>query len=379
MPGSIGFDRFPVGYMISRFNHRLIRGGKRQPSPGALGLIIFGILLMLLAAGCDALPATPQSGDEDGRPEGEFILPDPPRLPAEAGSVRIGTLFYPDTLGRFLVPITMEIPWTEGIARITLQKLVPSSGLSGRLNELGLAAVLPAGVEILGIAINEGLARIDLSDAFLEYPPEQERLVLGSILCTLRQFSTIEQVEIVVDGESVDRFPGGTPGKLPLGPECWINLEIESDVDDYREYSAVKLFFCYPAPCGLIFYVPVTRVLLPVDDLPTAVVEELLEGPRRGSGLFSEIPPETVLLSIKQEDGLITLNLSGHLLDCQGGKTGAENIVNQILLTLSALENVRQVQILVEGDAVSFGHWFDLTNPLEPPQVFNFVTFPGGV
>lgn len=336
--------------------------------------IFLMMIFLLCAGGCDAWPGESGATAEEELPREGLVLPEPPHLPPEAGEVRIGTLYYADAGFRFLVPVTREIPYTEAIARATLQRLVATPELSSLLSEVGLAAVIPEDTAIHGIAVDEdGLARVDFSPELLNYPPEQERLVLGSILCTLRQFPSIQQVAILIEGAAPERFSSGAPGTTPLGPECWINLEIEEGVTDYRQYSAVRLFFCYPAPNGWIFYVPVTRILPPVDDPFAAVIAELLRGPRRGSGLFSQIPPDTALLNYTLEEGLATVDFSRHLLDYEGGKTGAANLLNQILLTLSELEEVKEVQVLVEGEKVVRSGELDLQGPLTPPPVYNFM------
>lgn len=333
-------------------------------------LLIFILSAALFSTGCDVLSNLSEP-EQEQIPYSQFTLPDPPQSTPEAGEVRLGFLYYADAGHRFLVPVRRAIPWVEGIAKITLLQLVPSPDSAAVLHDLGLSAILPAETDISGLAINDGLARVDFSADFLSYPPGHERLVLGSILCTLRQFSTIETVEILVAGEKVDRFPGGAPGKLPLGPECYINLELDEAVEDYRNFSAVKLYYCYPASNGRILYVPVTRILPSAEEVQSATVQELLKGPRSGSGLFSDIPHGTVLRSITVEEGLVSLDFSDQLLAYQGGLTGAENMVNQILLSLSELEGVEQVQILVEGAKVTL-EGLDLTNPLTPPEVYNY-------
>lgn len=328
------------------------------------------LLALLCAAGCDVLVGGQGPGPEE-IPHSGFVLPDPEQLSPEAGDVRLGYLYYADSRHRFLVPVRRAIPWVEGIAAATLLQLTPSPGPADALQQLGLSATLPVQTEIYGIAINDTLARVNFNTHFLNYPPDHERLVLGSILCTLRQFSTIETVEILVEGEKVERFPGGAPGRLPLGPECYINLELDEGMENYRNFTAVRLFFCYPSPNGRIFYVPVTRILPSGVDAHTSAVEELLKGPRKGSGLFSDIPPGTGLLHLSIEEGLAIIDLSKPFLSYQGGRTGAENMVSQILLTLSALEGVEQVQILVEGVKVTL-EGLDLSNPLTPPEVYNY-------
>lgn len=303
----------------------------------------------------------------------DFKLPAaPPPLP-EPGEIRTGLLYYPDRQWRFLVPLQREIPEAETIVRNTLEKLFNTPRLQEELEPLGLVPLLPGETAILGIHIDEaGLARVDFSGSFLDYNPSGERLVLGGLLCTLCQFPEIERLEIIVDGVSPEKFPGGTPGRMPLGSECLINLEVDDALKDYRNFTAVTIYFCFLAPQERILYVPVTRALLPADDAAAAAFEELLAGPRRGSGLFSDIPPGTALRSLQLEDGLMVIDLNKELLAYEGGRTGAENMVNQILLTLAQLEGVSEVQILVEGEKMRLPDGIDLTVPLKPPAVYNF-------
>ncbi len=308
-------------------------------------------------------------------PPAEFVLPAPPALPvATKPGIRLGMLFYPDAQKRFLVPVCYPVPDQEGIARATLEHLFPSSGMADLLQGNGLAFIFPPAVGIRGISIAEtGLARVDFSASFLDYPPEEERLVLGSLLCTLRQFPTIREVEVMVEGAPLERYPGGTSGLVPLGPQCWINLEIGRAVEDYRHTSAVKLFFCYGVPSGNIFYVPVTRILTPETDSLRATVRELLNGPSDGSGLFSEIPAGTRLLGIMVEDGRVVANFSREILCYQGERTGAENVACQLLLTLGALEGVDEIEILVEGKPAVFKRGPDLEHPLPPLYPYNLL------
>lgn len=336
--------------------------------------LLLAALFAVFLSGCDKLSPGSSSGDGNQIPGGSFTLPAPPPEHPEAGDARLGMLYYPDLQWRFLVPVHREIPYTEAIARTTLEHLVAGPQLNSGLNPYGLSAPLPQGTTVLGIAINEGVARVDLSESVLSYSPEEERLVLGSILCTLMHFSTIERVEVLVDGDWLETFPGGTPGRLPFGPECWINLEVEGNLQDYRNYTAVKLYFCYISPNGRTYYVPVNRILEPRDDETKAALQELLAGPRKGSGLFSDIPPGTELLDWSIEESLLTVNLSEQLLSYQGGRTGAENLVNQLLLTLSGLPDVEEVQILVEGQNVPLRDYPDLVSPISPPESYNYIT-----
>jgi len=345
------------------FCTQLFRKDKRS------ALIFFLLVITFFSSGCYGINYLSDMGAEQVSAS-RFVLPDPLQDPPQAGDARLGYLYYMDDRNRFLVPVRREIPWVENIAASTLQLLILSEDSAEPLRELGLSPTLPSQTKIIGMAINDGLARVNFSAEFLSYPPDHERLVLCSVLCTLQQFTTIETVEILVDGEKVSQFPGGAPGRMFLGPESYINLELEPEAD-YRNFTAITLFFCYLAPNGRILYVPVTRALSPVENIYQAVIQELLEGPRQGSGLFSDLPPGTELRSFDLLEGQAVLDFSEQLLHYQGGRTGAENMINQILLTLSALEEIDQVQILAEGQKVSLDG-FDLTAPLVLPEVYNY-------
>ncbi len=340
-------------------------GKIRRVSVWVLGWVI----LLCVLCGCDQLSwLNPPSSN---RPFVKLELPEPPADGSESDQTRWGLLYFADSQKRILIPVYRPIPHSETIIRDTLNRLIPSPEAARELSPKGLQFVLPEQSAILGISLNEGLAKVDFSAPILNYSPEDERLVLGSILCTLRQFPEIERLQILVEGAEVERFPGGASGLTPLGPECWINLEVEEGLEDYRNFSAVKIYFCYSSPAGDIFYVPVTRILAPDEQPESAAFRELLAGPRPGSGLFSEIPPGTELWQLTVQGTMLTLNFSKQLLTYRGGRTGAKNIVHQLLLTAAAIPQVEQVQILIDGQPANIPGELDFSAPLSLPGPVN--------
>ena len=344
----------------------------RMPKGWIFLWLVLCLSLLALLGGCERLPWSKLSS---GRECLQFELPEVPATSlvtgSESESVRQGLLYFTDCEKRFLVPVYRPIPFSETIIRDTLEQLLPSPGAAGELASRGLQFVLPEGLAILGIAVNEGLARVDFSAPILSYTPEEERLVLGSLLCTLRQFPEIERLQILVEGMEIEQFPGGTSGQVPLGPECWINLEIEEGLTDYRNYCAVTVYFCYYSPGGEILYVPVTRILSPDEEPETAAFRELLAGPAPGSGLFSEIPPGTTLEQLGRQEALLNLELSEQLTGYRGGVTGAKNITYQLLLTAGALPGVEQVQVLINGQPVTVPGELDFQVPQAVPGLVN--------
>ena len=194
--------------------------------------------------------------------------------------------------------------------------------------------VLPPATEVLGLTIRDGLARVDLSGSFLEYDTGMEREVINSVVFTLLQFPTVEEVEIMVEGTVPGVFPGGTPGGSFLAEQRGINLEVADELDDYRNTQQVIPYFCHVMGDNHVFYIPVTRIVPGEKNIARAAVEELLQGPRYKSGLFSEIPPGTTLREVTMEEDLILVDFSREILNYRGGISGEKNTLSGKLYLL---------------------------------------------
>ncbi len=81
------------------------------------------------------------------------------------------------------------------------------------------------------------------------------------------------------------------------------------------------------------------------------VIAELLKGPET-EALSRVIPAETRLLGISQENGVAYVDFSEELLQAEVGSEAEAVLVDSIVKTLTQLEEVESVQILVEGEVI---------------------------
>ncbi len=285
-------------------------------------------------------------------------------------------LFYPDFNNSYLVPVTRRLPPAEGIARAVLTELVERDELLAILSGTGLSPLLPAATAIRGINIEEGLATVNFSASFMQYDEEEENLVLKGVFSTLKQFNTIDRVNIQVEGVNLEQLPGFGAGQFPLGPACRVNLEVSNLLEDYSDYQMIRIYYCHHAPSGRVFYVPVSRVVNPVGEEATGAeiaetaLNELFKGPRRGSGLYSDLPAGIELLSLAIEDETAVVNLSAEFSNYRGGLQGLENMVNQVVLTVTDNSPARVVKIMVNGAEATL-QGFNLSAGLSRPKPLN--------
>lgn len=90
-------------------------------------------------------------------------------------------MYYWEGTRGLLILVTVLKPWTEGVARRALEILIEGPVPSTEV-EYGFSSPRPPTTEVIGIAIKDGLARVDLGSDFLDYEPEKERAVLGSVI-----------------------------------------------------------------------------------------------------------------------------------------------------------------------------------------------------
>jgi spore germination protein GerM len=91
-------------------------------------------------------------------------------------------------------------------------------------------------------------------------------------------------------------------------------------------------------------------VLRSVDPTPTAVMQELLNGPNaqeEETGTTSALPQDLVLHSARSVAGVLSVDVSSQLLDEPAPQLMLA--IAQIVFTASELEGVREVRIRVDG------------------------------
>ncbi len=335
-------------------------------------LLILVLFITLIGASCAKIDELREKEDNgEYSPEGEDENDDEVLPEVE---MRLTTFYFPDEEGSFVVPIAIEIPSVEGIARSTLEYMVAGPRSQELLKGTGLKPPFPENTEVLGITIREGMARVDFSKEFFNYPEEEERLIITSLLYTLTEFTTVDRVELQVEGEKVTSMPHGTSIGEILTRDRGINLEVTDGLNDFRKVNKLVVYFNTRLGEGQKHYfVPVTRIVAETDNLALASMKELLAGPRPGHPLYSSIHADTQVLDLAVREELGVVDLSSEILDYRGGGEAAEQLLTQIVLTLTELPEVRQVQVFVDGEPTVLDGGVDISDPHQRPGRINLV------
>jgi spore germination protein GerM len=137
----------------------------------------------------------------DGGPVGD--AGQPPRL-IEVKVFFLNNRLDPEISCQKVFPVVRRVPETQAVAMAALTELL--SGPTGSERAEGYATTINAGVTVQQLVIENGVARVDFDKRLEEYVGGSCRVtaIRAQITATLKQFPTVREVVISIDGRSGD-------------------------------------------------------------------------------------------------------------------------------------------------------------------------------
>ncbi|WP_340673255.1 GerMN domain-containing protein [Brevibacillus agri] len=344
--------------------------GKMTAVLGVSAVLLSGCGLFGPESETSSIDAPPQSQVSADQPNGT-VSPDVAFQGSEQAVQQTSdkTVYLLDANG-YVVPVSLTLPKSEGPAKQVLSYMVKGGPVESMLQG-GFSAVLPAGTEVKGLVIKDGVATVDFSKEFKTYEEKDEKKILDAVTRALTEFSNVKTVQIWVNGTPLTEMPAASTPITQLDRNHGVNLEL-ADGATPGNTSAVTVYFQGQLDDKRTYYVPVTRLVPETADIAKATVEELIKGPKQGSQLFSSLLRTTRVLDVKQEKDLITVNLSSDILKYDDGKEASPEALQSLVLSLTDSTGAKQVQLLVEGKPLASG---EFTKPVSRPLQLNPIAF----
>jgi len=170
----------------------------------ALAVVICAVLL----GGCPRLPAK-------GPAPSPRVAPPSPHKTGESSGVT-ASLYFGDADGAKLRKVQTQLPSADTAPLDVVKRL-----LDGPPKGSGLVALIPAGTQVNGVDVEDGVATVDLNAAFRDNFPQGSNtgyLCIYSIVHTLCDLPGIRSVRIAVGGRPVDAL-GQVDLRDPLTPD----------------------------------------------------------------------------------------------------------------------------------------------------------------
>jgi len=171
-----------------------------------MGVVIFSLIFI---EGCGTLETLVNKGGTNTS-IGDLISGTttlPAATPATIGATSAGSttivLYFADSTGKYLVKEQRTLPKTVSLARETVTQWLKGPAVTGTT----VQASVPTTTVLLGIAIKENVAIVDLSKDFLQPNSKvSSEVALYGLVNTLTQFTTVKQVEIHIEGKPLLKY-----------------------------------------------------------------------------------------------------------------------------------------------------------------------------
>jgi len=337
-------NRGVIGLINRDHFHCCRRDGWMTTTYLAAGLLL---CLMFLFSGCSRNKPEPLPAPEEPKEE---------RSPFLVDSQEYVRIYFATTDQKYLLPVTLSVKSSDEVGKIAVQKL-----LAGPENDFS-SPTIPEGTKLKDLYLSGSTAYLDLTVELNQVRPENAQMAVDALILTVTEFAVADDVQILIDGK-IQADLAGVAINSPL-PRPKINFA------GGEGQSLIQVYF---GDQNAMYLVPLTYAT-DNPDLPLAAMAQLLLGPPEGSGLYRTIWPETQVLGITLADGLATVDLSRQALGYGGGSAAESFFVNSLVWTLTGLETVESVQLLIQGEKLQYlPEGTDISAPIPGTDLINWI------
>ena len=193
--------------------------------------------------------------------------------------------------------------------------------------------------------LTEGFV-VDFSNDFLSDDPAQDMLAAYAVVKTLSQIPGIASVKVTVDSQDLI-----APDGQPIGFLSGDDINLERDRDS-AETKYVILYFEDEESGKLVKEIHTVKIT-DTQPLEQYVINELIKGPSN-TNLNPVLASDTSVTSVQTTDGTCFINFNSNFLSNNSGDPENEDkTLYAIVNSLTELDNVNNVQILIDGKRVS--------------------------
>ncbi len=266
-----------------------------------------------------------------------------------------GKIYYLNTDKVGIVAVDYDFKANDTSGKITeaLNKLEEKS------DDIEYMNTIPSGVKINSWELNDGSLSLYLEGEYEALDIYTEILVRAAIVKTLVQLKGVDSVSFFVNDVALTDSTGESVGAMTA------DTFIEDFGQETDSLLSTELTLYFASADGMSTISESRKVYYSRNvSIEKLVIDQLLKGPE-SEDLLAAIPGGTKLNSISvSENGVCIVNFDATLETAMTGVT--ENVtVYTIVNTLTELDNIKQVQILVNGETPHISNVDeDLSNPI---------------
>ena len=215
----------------------------------------------------------------------------------------------------------------------------------------GLVSPFPKGTELVSASVSNGVLSLELTDAFANLSGVDLSLALSCISMTFSQLEGVEEVELSTE-------------HLPIGGQAKIRLDRDQILleDNSLEMAENTLNVYYADERYRYLIAAEEKTKLEGTEEQAAFAISMLGAKPQNEALHATLPEGTEILDLSIEDGLCIVDFSADFYRNRPSSEAEERLtILSIVDTLTEFKEIENVQLYVEGEALSTYSRMDLT------------------
>ena len=214
----------------------------------------------------------------------------------------------------------------------------------------GFRPIIPANTNINKITYKDNTIKIDFSKELLDTNKDNEEKIIESIIYTLTSINEIKNVIIYIEGNILTRLPKSNT-TLPTTLDR--NFGINKEYNIFSNKNITKTTIYYVSKFNNIeYYVPVTKINNDSRDKIEIIINELSSHSVYGSNLMSYLNNNTKILSVNNENDILTINFNDAIYNDINEKEILEEVIYSISMSINDNYDVKEVIFNVNNEEI---------------------------
>lgn len=263
------------------------------------------------------------------------------------------TLYFPDKDNRIneLIGITRFVNNSNNLLNTTMDELK-----NGPSANSGLSSFSPVG-KYNYITTKDNITYIDLPSSDSLYTSDTQcQISMTSMLKSVLSLKRVSQIKFLVDYSRADTFFGGID----------IKDLIKKDFNNktYLAYDNSKRYYLVDCEVSSITEYD------SIEEKASKVFLTLKDGEYHG--LWNTVPKDVDVIGFQLDNKTLKINFNKNFIDSFNGNTDLQQMMlDSILFSFTSIDEVKYIQILVEGNAIDSFAGIKVNEPLARPLYIN--------
>lgn len=214
----------------------------------------------------------------------------------------------------------------------------------------GFRPIIPANTNINKITYKDNTIKIDFSKELLDTNKDNEEKIIESIIYTLTSINEIKNVIIYIEGNILTRLPKSNT-TLPTTLDRNFGINKEYNIFSNKDITKTTIYYVSKFN-NIEYYVPVTKINNDSRDKIEIIIDELSSHSVYGSNLMSYLNNNTKILSVNNENDILTINFNDAIYNDINEKEILEEVIYSISMSINDNYDVKEVIFNVNNEEI---------------------------